>query len=182
MNAMAPTDLVREFLEYRDVLLGFLCSITRDPDAAEEILQNVGLAVVAESGRGTRVADFRRWVREIARHRTADYYRERARTQPLPLPSATMMATVCQAYDERDVEPEGGRLRQKYLLDCLKNISGRAREAIERRYRDRLSPSAIASAMGWQASSVAVALSRARRVLYDCIQSKLRQGEATQHG
>ena len=65
MNEMAQPDLVREFLEYRDVLLGFLYSLTRDPDAAEEVLQNVGLAVVAEAGRGTRVADFRRWVREI---------------------------------------------------------------------------------------------------------------------
>jgi RNA polymerase sigma-70 factor, ECF subfamily len=182
MNAMAQPDLVREFLEYRDVLLGFLCSLTRDPDAAEEVLQNVGLAVVAEAGRGTRVVDFRRWVREIARHRAADYYRERSRARTLPVPSESMMAVVCQSYDERDIDLEGGRLRQKYLLDCLKNISGRAREAIERRYRDRLSPSAIAAAMGWQASSVAVALSRARRVLHDCIQSKLRRGEATQHG
>jgi len=182
MNGMAQHDLVREFLEYRDVLLGFLYSLTRDPDAAEEVLQNVGLAVVAESNRGTRVADFRRWVREIARHWAADYYRERARTRPLPAPSEAMMAVVCQSYDEREIDLEDGRLRQKYLLDCLKNISGRSREAIEKRYRDRLSPSAIAAAMGWQASSVAVALSRARRVLYDCIQSKLRKGEAAQHG
>lgn len=174
---MTQPDLVREFLEYRDVLLGFIFSLTRDPDAAEEVLQNVGLAVVAEAGRGTKVADFRRWVREIARHRTADHYRSRR----LPTVSDSMLSLVSQSYEESDVEPEGSRLRQKYLLDCLKNITGRAREAIERRYRDRLSPSAIAAAMGWQAGSVAVALSRARRVLFDCIQSKLRQGEAS-HG
>ena len=177
---MSQPDLVRNFLEYRDVLLGFLCSLTRDPDAAEDILQNVGLAVVAEAGKGTSVADFRRWVREIARHRAADYYREKTRTQALPMPAESLMEAVCRSYDESDVDLEGGRLRQKYLLDCLQHISGRAREAIERRYRDRLSPSAIASAMRWQPSSVAVALSRARRVLFDCIQSKLRQ--AAQHG
>src|SRR5262245_27554033 len=177
---MTQPDLVREFLEYRDVLLGFIYSLTRDPDAAEEVLQNVGLAVVAEANRGTTVDDFRRWVREIASHRAADYYRDRARTRNLPVPSKSMIAVVCQSYAEQEIDLEGGRLRQKYLLDCLKNISGRAREAIERRYRDRMSPSAIAAAMRWQTSSVAVALSRARRALFGCIQSKLRQ--AAQHG
>lgn len=177
---MTQPDLVREFLEYRDVLLGFIYSITRDPDAAEEVLQNVGLAVVAEAGKGTRVDDFRRWVREIARHRVADHYREATRTRRLP--SESMMALVSRSYDENDVDADGSRLRQRYLLDCLKGISGRAREAIERRYREHLAPPAIAAAMGWQLGSVTVALSRARKVLFDCIQSKLRQGEATQHG
>jgi len=177
---MTQPDLVREFLEYRDVLLGFIYSLTRDPDDAEEVLQNVGLAVVAEANRGARVDDFRRWVREIARHRVADYYREQTRSRRLP--SESMLALVSRSYEEHDVDPDGSRLRQKFLLDCLKGISGRVREAIERRYRERLSPAAIASSMGWQAGSVTVALSRARRVLFDCIQSKLRQGEATQHG
>ena len=177
---MTQPDLVREFLEYRDVLLGFIYSLTRDPDDAEEVLQNVGLAVVAEAGRGAQVDDFRRWVREIARHRVADHYRNQTRIRTLP--SESMMTLVSRSYEENDVDADGSRLRQKYLLDCLKGISGRAREAIERRYREHLPPAAIASAMGWQLGSVTVALSRARRVLFDCIQSKLRRGEAAQHG
>ena len=42
-----------------------------------------------------------------------------------------------------------------------------------RRYRERLSVKEIASKVGWQASAVKVALSKARRALAECIQSKV---------
>src|SRR5687767_8502727 len=99
---MTQPDLVRQFLENRDALLGFIFALTRDPDAAEEVFQNVGLAVVDEANRGTRVADFRRWAREIARHRVADYYRDRSRTRALPALPDSMLSVVCLSFDENE--------------------------------------------------------------------------------
>ncbi len=176
---MEPPELVRAFLEDRDTVLGFILALTRDADAAEEVFQEVGLAVVNEAARGTSVADFGRWVREIARHRTADYYRRRTRAGAL---AGTLEEAVCQAFEEAQISREDARLRERFLAECLDSISGRAREAIERRYRDGMSLAAIASAIGWQAASVKVALSRARKALFDCIQAKLRSREAAQHG
>src|SRR5207247_1749159 len=50
-----------------------------DRDAAEELAQEVGLAVLDAAGRGVRPDAFAPWLRAVARHRAADWYRRRAR-------------------------------------------------------------------------------------------------------
>lgn len=173
---MSESRLVRDFLESRGMILGFLHSLTRNPDLAEEIFQEVGLRVVEQAAKGADVRSFGPWVREIARNLVIDHFR-RGPAAPL---SEGMMAVVCQAFDEHEPGGDGVRLRQKYLVECLGALSGRVREAVERRYRDRLPLPDVAARIGWGVNSVKVALSRARKALLDCTRAKLR--EAGQHG
>ena len=48
---MAPEQLVKQFLDHRDVILGFILALTRDHAVAEEIFQDVAMVILEEARR-----------------------------------------------------------------------------------------------------------------------------------
>ncbi len=165
--------MTRDFLQNRQALLGFIFALTRDALAAEEIFQEVALAILAEAATGKEVDPFLPWAREVARRRVAEYYRkstQRERVAPL---SNSMVDLVCRSYQENEEYPERDSLRLASLRRCVDQLGGRAREVIDLRYRLRLGIEKIASALSWRVDSVNVLLTRTRRVLADCVKSKL---------
>jgi len=68
--------MTRDFLQNRQALLGFIFALTRDALAAEEIFQEVALAILAEAATGKAADPFLPWAREVARRRVAEYYRK----------------------------------------------------------------------------------------------------------
>jgi RNA polymerase sigma-70 factor (ECF subfamily) len=172
MNKVASSDLVRTFLEQRDGLFGFVLALTRDREAAEEIFQDVGLAIVEEAGRGTRVERFLPWAHELARRRVAEYYRKTSRRRTLEH-SESLDEALAQAFEENAPDPLDQRLRQESLEACLEELSPAQRELIEGRYRDRASARSLSQALGWTEGSVKVTLWRVRRELGRCIEEKM---------
>lgn len=169
---MSQPELAKSLLENRRAIFGFVFALTRDFEAAEEIFQEVSLAILGEAARGTRPRNFLAWTRELTRHRVADFYRARGRA-PVPL-SESIVDAASQAFDEGELAPEVMQARQKSLLECLAKLPARARELVERRYRDRRSPGEIAAAVGWRLNAVHAGLSKARRALAACVEARLR--------
>jgi RNA polymerase sigma factor (sigma-70 family) len=167
-----PLDLVRTFLEQRDGLLAFILALTRDREAAEEVFQEVGLAVVEEAGRGTRVDRFLPWVHEMARRRVAEYFRKRSRRSLIERPDSFDEA-VSLAFQEQAADPQALRRRQELLADCLRDLSASNRRMIEKRYGGRSSLKSIADELSMTEASVKVTLWRARRELEQCIEGKI---------
>ena len=174
---MAQGQLVKQFLEHRDSILGFIYALTRDFDAAEELFQEVAMVLVEEDRRETAVGNFMPWVREVSRRRVADFFRKQSRRVAVEQPSDSLAEIISQAFAEN--EPTQETLRLQALLECSKRLSARSREVIEGFYSRRMSLRDLAAAMGWQENSVKVMLSRSRKVLADCITSRLRVSEAT---
>jgi RNA polymerase sigma-70 factor (ECF subfamily) len=175
---MAQEELIKRFLENRDALMGFIVALTRDHDAAEEIFQNVAVTILGEAGRAAAVGNFLGWAREIARHRAADYYRRQARVSARERPSGTMIEVISQAFAENETAPHAAQTRMRFLLECVGRLSGRSRDVIEGFYRERKSLKELAAALAWQVNSVKVALSRARKALADCVETRVRAQEA----
>jgi RNA polymerase sigma-70 factor (ECF subfamily) len=171
---MEKEELIKRFLENRDVLMGFVYALTRDFDVAEEIFQNVAVSIIGAAEKATGVENFLGWAREIARHRVADYYRQNARRSALERPSGGMIEVISQTFQENDLTPQVNQLRMKSLLECLERLTGRSRDVIEGFYRGRKSVRDLAVSLDWKENSVKVALSRARKVLADCVEVKLR--------
>lgn len=168
----ASSKLLLDFLALRDHLFGFILALTRNRDDAEEIFQEVGLAVADEANRGTKVTNFPAWAREVARRRVAEHRRKASlRGKHLRL-SDSLEETVDLAFSEAQPDPEEDREKQAFLESCLEELGGRTREVIERRYRDLQSIPQIASGIGWTEGSVKVALSRGRKSLAACVESK----------
>jgi len=170
---MEQSDLVKRFLDNRDVILSFIYALTRDYDVAEEIFQNVALSILQMSGEAAQVDNFLSWAREVARHRVIDYYRQANRRAALIQPSGAMIEAIAQAFAENEVVPEVNHERMKSLLACLERLTGRNRDVIEGFYRQRQSVRELATALAWKENSVKVALSRARKLLADCIQLRI---------
>ena len=168
------SDLVRQYLEHRGLIFGFIHALTRDLDAAEDAFQEVGLRVVEQAAKGTPVGKFLPWVREIARNVVADHFRRRSRA-PLP---ATIEALVVRAFEENELGGDDIRARRRYLSECLSRLTDKVRELFRLRYGEGAPLDDAASAVGWRPDSVKVAMSRARKSLLDCMQAKLRATEA----
>ena len=160
---------VQRLLEQRRLVFGFIHALTRDVDASEEIFQELSLAVLQETARQTPVARFLPWVLGIARNRVADYYRKRGRTTPVP---EVFAETVVEAFEKNEESREQSARRIRGLLDCVDQPPPRQRQIVETRYRDRKPVAAVATAVGWKADAVKVALSKIRKALLTCLRDK----------
>jgi RNA polymerase sigma-70 factor (ECF subfamily) len=167
-------DFVRDFLQNRGLIFGFIQALTRDLDLAEEAFQEVGLRVMQQAAKGAHVARFLPWVREIARNVVADLFRGRARA-PVPVP---FEALIVQAFEENEMSAEESHARRRALVECLERLTERVRSLLRLRYAEGSSLDQAASAVGWSPDSVKVATSRARKTLLDCMQAKLNAAEA----
>lgn len=174
---MESQDLARQFVQHRDTLYGYIFALTRDHDAAEDILQEVGVSILSEAKRGGSPDNFAAWARGLARHRVADHYRRLASRRRHEVPSAEFADAVDRAFAEHAPTPEDTHLQLKLLRACLDGLTERVREIIDLRYRDRQSLAEIAASLSWTPASIKVALSRARRALSDCVARKLRHEE-----
>lgn len=164
--------LTRTFLEHRDTLFAFALALCRDAAAAEEVFQEVGVQVLAEAGKGTRPDDALAWMRGIVRHQAAAHYRRENRHRAMHREVDELADAIDLAFAEaagrNDLDEH-----MRFLRECLPKLGRRARELIDRHYRDRLGLDDIAGAVGWHRDAVKVGLSKARRVLGDCIRRKL---------
>jgi RNA polymerase sigma-70 factor (ECF subfamily) len=168
-----PTDLIREFMRNRDILFGFILGLTRDHDAAEEVIQELAKTILVEGQKGTRPGDFSAWARTLARHRVTDYYRQRSASERKRKAFEALADLVDLAFQENEDGNEESQEGLKHLPHCLRRLGSRARQIIDARYRDHRGLPEIASALGWKADSVKVALAKARKALADCVRGKL---------
>ncbi len=171
------SDLVKLLLEHRDGLFGFVFALTHDREAAEEIFQEVGLAVVEEAGKKTAVARFLPWAHELARRRVSEYFRKKARRRALEH-SEPLDEVLAQAFQENAADPAALNHRQEHLEECLEDLPPTQRRLIEQRYNDHSPIQSIADSVSWTVGSVKVALWKARRQLARCIEGKMAAGGA----
>lgn len=167
-------ELARQFLQQRDVLYGYIFALARDHHAAEEILQELGVSILTEAKRGTVPKDFIGWARGVARHRVADYFRSLATRRQHEKQFEEFADVVDLAFAEQTRTAADNQHELQLLRDCLQRLTQRVRTMIELRYQGRQSLDQIATALQWKTDSVKVAMSRARRVLSECVERKLR--------
>ncbi|HEX8910908.1 MAG TPA: sigma-70 family RNA polymerase sigma factor [Humisphaera sp.] len=169
--------VVRELLTHRDTLFAFVLTLTRSHDLAEELFQELGVAVLAEARRGVVPEQFLPWARTIARHRVADFFRARSRRAGLEVPldqtDEAMQQLVEQAFGENPLAAAEARERARLLTECLGRLGKRAREIVDGFYRDREPIAEIAGRIGWKPNAVKVALAKTRKALAECVSAKL---------
>ena len=175
-GGMARSPLTQELLRNRGELMGFIYALTRDFAAAEEVFQEVALAILEEAEAGRTVRPFMPWAREVARRRVAEHYRRAVSQGRVRVLSPAAEETVCRCFAESEAPDGAGGRRLQYLLECLAECARRTREIVELRYGRKLAAAEIAAELGWTPAAVNVALSRARKFLAECVGRKLRRG------
>ena len=167
-----------------DFLYRFALLRVRNPDTAEDLVQETFLAALQGTYRDTGETAERRWMIGIMKHKIVDYYRRTAREaiQP-PEPAARHAAeegfladghwkavpAALQAWPER---PDGLIERRQFwdaLAGCMERLPPKAAQVFTLRELDELETEKICELLRLTPTNFSVILHRARRQLRDCL-------------
>lgn len=157
-----------EFMRRRAQHLGFLRVLCRDEALAEELFQDLVVAVLEGSARfRPEEGDFDSWVRGIARNLWRGHLRRRRPTSPL---DESVEAAVLAAWNDcSPVEALEQEERLARLRTCLDSLNPNARDLVRRRYEAAEDSATIAAAVGRSVSAIDTALCRIRSSLLACL-------------
>jgi RNA polymerase sigma-70 factor (ECF subfamily) len=159
------------FVRHQQTVLGYVLSIEPNFADAQDIVQEVFLAVSRKAQTWSAGTDFLAWVCTVARYETLHFQRTRGRR------AARLDEDVIEfLYADQTVDESEWQHRVDALRRCLGHLAPRAAELVWRRYHGVQMPGEIAAAIGWTVNAVRVALTRARNTLRECMERQLNAG------
>ncbi|MFI4862086.1 MAG: sigma-70 family RNA polymerase sigma factor [Phycisphaerales bacterium JB063] len=169
-------DLAVLWTQAQPHVAAFVSSMVLDFHAAEDLIQQVAVAVAEQFEDYDPARPFVPWSIGIARFKVYNYYRKVKRDKHVFDTEA--MDGIARACSE--LEPELD-MRKQALDTCVKRVQGRAATVLEMRYLREMKPARIAQKTGMTANAVSVMLHRIRAALQKCIEHELasdRRGDA----
>lgn len=155
------------FVRHIYELRGFVLALVPAPHLADDIVQETFVTATEKADTYEPGTNFKAWIFTIARYKILNTVR-RLRHQPGLLDPAVIELLV-QTDPEMSVDD-----RQVALLDeCVGRLPPAKQRAILLRYQEGCQPPEIARRMEWTIGSVNVALTRARKLLHDCVAGRL---------
>lgn len=147
---------------------GFIGTLVPDFRQAEEVLQRVAMTLVRKFAEYDRSQPFTAWAIGIAKYEVLYYRRQHAADRHLF--SDQMLETIAVSYQRLSTElnPLG-----EALHECLKQVRGRARHALDLRYAKELKPAQVARELGVTSGAARMLLLRVREALRECIERRL---------
>jgi len=149
-------------------LLGFICKLTGDIAASEDILQNVNVKIWEKRHEYDPARPFYTWACAFAKFEVMNHRKSIARDRRLF--SDAFIEEMAARLAEPD--PDASR-RLAFLEPCRRELSGNLRQIIDWFYEDRMSIADIAKRLGRNDGSVANSLYYARHLLRLCIEGKI---------
>lgn len=170
-NALSSEKTMRVqqlFVKHQLPLRAFILSLEPNFTDAEDLLQEVFLVITRKANEFEEGTNFFAWACTIARFKLLELLRRRSRSQAL---SEEVIESLCAI----EPEPYFDDSRVAILQHCLEQLAPKARQMMFLRYYGEHSPAQIARLVSWTPNAVRVALSRARTVLQECLERRLRQ-------
>jgi RNA polymerase sigma-70 factor, ECF subfamily len=157
-----------EFVEllssHQRQLLGYIFTLVRNMDDAEDLLQQTNLVLWRKFDEYRSGTDFIRWACCVAHLEVLSFLR-RKRRDPLRLDERLLLHLADRRLDR-------ARLHDHYrdaLQRCMERLSAADRQLLGVCYGGTSSIKEIAAKLNRSADSVYHSLQRIRRVLFDCI-------------
>jgi RNA polymerase sigma-70 factor, ECF subfamily len=175
MDRLPPTR-TEEFVElsssHQRQLLGYIFTLVRNMDDAEDLLQQTSLILWRKFDDYQPGTDFMRWACCIAHLEVLSFLRRRQRDS-LHLDEQLLM----QLADTRLGRAKRYEQYREGLQRCRERLTATDRELLELCYGGTLSTKEIAVKLDRSADSIYHSLQRIRRVLFDCITRVVAQEE-----
>ncbi len=161
---------LQHFVASERVLTGYLLAATGSLHDAEDLLQEVSVALWEGFDRFDEKRSFSAWALGIARHKVIDWRARRGRKE------AVLALDVLESIGRAALE-DSDRLaeRRSVLHRCIETLPAHLREMVGLRYVDGLRLEELAAQLGRNVGAVQMALVRIRRALRDCVDRKLAQ-------
>ncbi|MDX1565259.1 MAG: sigma-70 family RNA polymerase sigma factor [Phycisphaeraceae bacterium] len=171
---MNQEEALRLLLVNRAKLLGYIRSIVRDAETAEDVFQNLSILLLKKHGQIEDEKGFMPWSLHAARLECMNAIRRKRRRE------ISLSEEALNQLDRQWLQAE--RAQNSELLEalegCLKKLTPRARRLIRLRYSDNLSGRELAETVGRKVNSIYVALSRIYQNLNRCIQQRMASTKA----
>lgn len=157
------------FVKHQSRLKAFILSLQPDFTEADDILQEVFLVVTRKARSFKEGSNFMAWAVTIARHKVQESLRRRRMVECTL--SQEVVDVLCASW------PDDGtfEVRSAAVRGCLEKLAPRMQEVLRLRYFGEHGPSEIARLLSWTPNSVNVALSKARKLMLDCVDRRLRE-------
>lgn len=146
-------------------------------EAAEDVQQEVWLAVYRGIAALADPRAFRTWLYRTTRHRAVDFLRRRRRERELVAEFEAESAEDAGATPDEDPLAALEPLERSALHDALATLPAVQREVLVLRYQDGLSYAEVALVVGCSVGTVRSRLHHAKRRLHDAIAPHVRRDE-----
>lgn len=161
------------FVTHTGTIRAFIYGLVGDRCRTDDVLQESFLAVTKLAARFEHGTNFPKWACSIARYKVLEARRAWAKDDGLlSIEAMEALAASEAAYDCQDP-------RVEYVRECLTGLAPTTRQAVTLRYEGDHKPGEIATILGWTPEAVYVALSKARAVLRECVERKMREQSPT---
>jgi RNA polymerase sigma-70 factor (ECF subfamily) len=166
-NSDGTSDFVQLITEYQPRLYGYILALAGNPDAANDVLQDVNIVLWKQSAQFTLGSNFKAWSFRIAHFQYMAYRQKRLRdkvlfSNELISTLATEAKRVDELYEQRKV----------MLERCLELMPERSREVIRLRYADDLNVEQMSEKLRRNSNAIYQILFRARRWLIECVRQE----------
>jgi RNA polymerase sigma-70 factor (ECF subfamily) len=165
--------LLQKLLEYRSELFGFIRSIVRNTHDAEDLFQEVCVAIVRQAEAETEIRDFRAWSKEVARRLVMKHFRQLKARATVLVPTTEMVELIEHVYTTHS--PSRRELVDQHdaLERCLDSLSGEVASLVRRRYAEDQPYDRIAQSVRKSERAVRRSVARARLALINCVRRRL---------
>lgn len=152
-------------------VLAFIAATVTNFSDAEDLLQGVAGVAVSKFDEFDPEGDsqaFTGWTIQIAKFQVLNFLRARATDRHKHM--AESVNAIADAYEELSLELDDHR---HALAECMKDLQGRPREILAKRYGEGLKTGRIAEQLGITPGNVSVILNRTYKSLRQCIDTRL---------
>lgn len=170
---MAESEMLSRLLEYRAELLGFIRAMVRDPHEAEDLFQEVALAIVKQAGAKEAVLNFQAWSKQVARHHVWNYYRRERNQKTIRMPEEEMVQIIDRAFSVS--APTSVELTEEYeaLLQCIRKLPENTARMVRNRFITGTDYGKLAVEFKMKPNAIRQAVLRARIALVRCVTAQL---------
>lgn len=160
----------RLLMQHRTALYAYVFACVRNHEDAEDVLQNVSVAVMEALDQLRDESGFLPWAREIARRRILAHQRFKRRFQPL---DPEVIARLAEVAEQAEKTRPTSALRGA-LMACLEQLSPDNQRLIGTRYDGSVKDMAeLAAQVGRSVQAVYAQIKRIKAVLRDCVNHRL---------
>ena len=171
--ALDRDTVVRLLFSGRASLLGYINSIVRDWDLADDVLQEVSILALKKCDNIQDEVHFGGWARRTARLESLNLLRKRKRgPQLLGEAVLDLLDTAWDAAEEAVPSDSLAALRM-----CIEKLSPDSQRILQLRYADGFKGAELARLLDQPPNTVYVRLSRIHRQLGKCITNEIAERE-----
>lgn len=154
-------------MQQRAELIGYAWLVVGDPDVAEDVFQEVSVAVIRKADEINDEDHLAGWLYQAIRMQGLKARRDKSRRAQLL--SADVLEALADTRGDHLTESD----QQVALRECVNRLQGTTRDILEMRYGQNLKPAAIAETTGKKVQTIYKTITRAHSALRDCVNKRL---------